>query len=300
MMKKKRLLTMMLCACLLLGSIAMPVQAAPKPRFVFVEEESVIKLQNDDGTWACSTWIDEFGHRYHTDENGALQTGWKEIDGQQYFFYCTGAIAVGWTTIGEDVYYFDGNGVMAKDTMINGCLVGSDGKLVKALDEEGNAQQKAVVESILASIITPEMTEEEKLRACYDYMVNAHTYHRTYETPTGDWTGTFTMEIMTTGQGNCYRFAAAYASLLKGLGHDARVATGKIGSSRGGLAPHGWTEVCIGDTWYIFDTEMQYATKGRKNYFFKTYETYPSKPIVREADWPVYLSGGGEREKDGV
>lgn len=288
-MKKRRFLSMILCACLLLGSIAMPVQAAPKPRFVYVEEENVIKLQNADGTWAVNTWIDEFGHRYHTDGNGALQAGWTDIDGRTYFFYSTGAMAVGWTALGEDLYYFDEDGALARDTVINGCQVGSDGKLSKTLDEEGNAKQKEVVESILASIITPEMTEEEKLKACYSYVVKTYSYKRTYETPTGDWTGTFGMEIMTSGQGNCFRFASAYASLVRGLGYDARVATGKIGSSRGGLAPHGWTEVCIGDTWYIFDTEMQYATKGRKNYYFKTYATYPSKPIVRDADWPVYL-----------
>lgn len=288
-MKRKRLMTMLLCMCLLIGSMTLPVQAAPNPRFVLVEEENVIKLQNADGTWAANTWVDEFGHRYHTDANGALQTGWQEIDGQTYFFYSTGAMAVGWTTVGTDIYYFDANGMLARDTAVNGCIVGSDGKLLKTLDEEGKAQQTAVVEGILASIITPEMTEDEKLRACYDYMVKSHSYKRTYETPTADWTGTFSLEILTSGQGNCYRFASAYASLLRGLGYDARVATGRIVSSRGGLAPHGWTEVLIGDTWYIFDTEMQYATKGRKNYYFKTYATYPSKPIVREADWPVYL-----------
>lgn len=275
--------------CLLLGSVALPAQAAPKPRFVFVEEENVIKLQNDDGTWAVNTWIDEFGHRYHTGENGALQAGWTELEGQTYFFYSTGAMATGWTTLGEDIYYFDADGVMARDAVINGCLVGSDGKLQKTLNEEGKGQQAAYVESILASIITPEMTEEEKLAACYNYIVNNSSYKRTYETPTGDWTGTFGLELLSTGQGNCYRFASAYASLLKGLGYDARVATGQIGSSRGGLAPHGWTEVCIGDTWYVFDTEMQFATKGRKNYYFRTYETYPSRPLVKEADWPVYL-----------
>ena len=105
-MKKRRFLSMILCACLLLGSIAMPVQAAPKPRFVYVEEENVIKLQNADGTWAVNTWIDEFGHRYHTGENGALQAGWTELEGQTYFFYSTGAMATGWTTLGEDIYYF--------------------------------------------------------------------------------------------------------------------------------------------------------------------------------------------------
>lgn len=286
-MKRKRLLTMFLCACLLLGSITLPVQAAPNPTFVLTSEG--IKLRNADGTWAANIWVNEFGHRYHTDENGALQTGIRELDGKVYFFYGTGAMASGWTTIGTDIYYFDADGVMAKDTVINGCAVGSDGKFLKVLDEEGKAQQAVIVENILASIITPEMTEEQKLRACYDYVINTTSYKRTYETPTADWTGAFGLELLSTGRGNCYRYAAAYASLVKGLGYDARVATGKIGNRKGGLSPHGWTEVLIGDTWYIFDSEMHDAKNGQKNYYFKTYETYPSKPLIKEADWPVYL-----------
>lgn len=285
-MRGKRFVTVILCMCLLLGT-ALPVQAASQGGFVATEEG--IKWQNADGNWAINSWVETNGHRYHTGENGALQTGMMDIEGQTYYFYGTGEAAVGWTTVGNDLYYFNANGAMAKNTSVNGCAVGSDGKLQKTLDESGNAKQTAAVNNILASIITPGMTEEEKLLACYNHVVNASSYKRTYETPTADWTGTFGWEILTTGEGNCFRYASAYASLLKGLGYDARVATGYIGNRKGGLSPHGWTEVRIGDTWYVFDTEMHDAKNGAKNYYFKTYETYPSKPLKKEADWPVYL-----------
>lgn len=286
-MKKNRLLAAIMCIGLFLGTAAMPVQAAPKGGFVLTEEGT--KWQNSDGTWAVNTWIESNGHRYHTGENGVLQIGMVKIEGQTYYFYPTGEAAIGWTTLANDLYFFDANGVLARDTAVNGCLVGSDGRLQKTLNEEGKAQQAAVVESILASIITPEMSEDDKLLACYNYVINASGYKRTYETPTADWTGQFSWEILSTGEGNCFRYAAAYASLLKGLGYDARVATGYIGNRKGGLSPHGWTEVRIGDVWYIFDTEMHDAKNGKKNYYFKTYESYPSKPLKKEADWPVYL-----------
>lgn len=285
-MRGKRFVTVILCMCLLFAT-ALPVQAAPQGGFVATEEG--IKWQNADGNWAINSWVEANGHRYHTGENGALQTGMMDIEGQTYYFYGTGEAAVGWTTIGNDLYYFNANGAMAKNTSVNGCAVGSDGKLQKTLDESGNAKQTAAVNNILASIITPGMTEEDKLLACYNHVINASSYKRTYETPTADWTGTFGWEILTTGEGNCFRYASAYASLLKGLGYDARVATGYIGNRKGGLSPHGWTEVRIGDTWYVFDTEMHDAKNGTKNYYFKTYETYPSKPLKKEADWPVYL-----------
>lgn len=286
-MKKNRLLATILCMCLFLGTVTLPVQAAPKGGFVATEEGT--KWQNSDGTWAVNTWIEANGHKYHTGENGVLQTGLIKIDEQIYYFYNTGEAATGWTTLGADCYYFDANGVLAQNTVVNGCTVGSNGKLQKTLDEEGKAKQSDVVAGVLASIITPGMKEEDKLLACYNYVINASGYKRTYETPTADWTGQFAWEILSTGEGNCFRYAAAYASLAKGLGYDARVATGYIGNRKGGFSPHGWTEVRIGDTWYIFDTEMHDAKNGKKNYYFKTYETYPSKPLKKEADWPVYF-----------
>ncbi len=286
-MRGRKLLSIFLCVCLFMGILSMPVQAAPKAGFLATEEGT--KWQNADGTLAVNTWVVANGKRYHTDVNGLLQTGLQTIDGQMYFFYATGEAATGWTTLGSDNYYFDANGVMALNTTVNGCLVDSTGKLIRTLDETGKAKQTDVVAGILAPIITPDMSEEDKLLACYNYVINTSGYRRTYETPTADWTGQFSWEILSSGEGNCFRYAAAYASLVKGLGYDARVATGFIGNRKGGLSPHGWTEVRIGDAWYIFDTEMHDAKNGKKNYYFKTYETYPSKPLKKEADWPVYL-----------
>ncbi len=287
-MKKNRnkLAAVLLCLCLCAGSTAY-VQAAPQYGFVATQEG--MRWLNADGTWAVNCWIEVEGIRYHVNEYGVLQTGLAVIDGQTYYFYETGAMAQGWVTLGSDVYFFNTDGMLQRNANINGCLVGNDGKLYKAVDADGRGQQAVIVQNILSSIIVPGMTEEQKLAACYNYVVNASSYKRTYETPAGDWTGTFALEILGTGQGNCYRYAAAYASLVKGLGYDARVATGVIGNRKGGLSPHGWTEVRIGGTWYIFDTEMQDATNGRKNYYFRTYADYPSRNLMKAVDWPVYL-----------
>ena len=63
--------------------------------------------------------------------------------------------------------------------------------------------------------------------------------------------------------------------------------TGQVKARRGGTTPHGWTEVKMGDTWYIFDTELQDALGG--NYYKKTYANYPTKPLIKEAEWEVYF-----------
>lgn len=147
-------------------------------------------------------------------------------------------------------------------------------------------QLEMLTSSILDSITTPEMTDGEKFVVCYQYILDSCSYKRSYDTPEGDWTKGYAIELLSTGRGNCYRYAAGLASLAEAIGYDAKVVTGEIGSRKGGMTPHGWTEVLIGDTWYVFDAVRQDASK-QKNYFGQTYETYPGKPIVKEQEWEL-------------
>ncbi|MCM1105126.1 MAG: hypothetical protein NC409_13605 [Clostridium sp.] len=253
-----------------------------------VQTDAGYRWMQEDGTYAADCWLYEYGLTYHLDEEGYIQTGITEIDGKKYYLYPEGKIARGWKVIEGDWYFFNFSGEMAVDTVVDGLLLGSDGKAVleggEVLPPRNELRQN--VDAILESIITPGMTEEEKISACYWYVANTYTYKRTYETPSGDWTGGFALEIMTTGQGNCFRFAAAFAYLVNELGYEAKVITGKIGTRSGGMTPHGWTEVKIGGEWIVFDTELQYAHKDR-DYYWKTYETYPSKPLEKQQEWPV-------------
>lgn len=261
------------------------VQASPG----FAMTDQGVRWVNDDGTWAYNCWLQGSGRRYHVDAAGNIQIGLQNIGGDTYYFMETGVMGTGWITIGNDIYYFNEEGKMQKNTSVNGCVLGADGRLQKAGTPGEATLQAQAVESILAAIIKPGMSDEQKLKACYNYMINASSYKRTYETPTGDWTGAYALDILTSGQGNCYRYAAGLAHLIKGLGYDARVATGQIAARRGGLTPHAWTEVRIGYEWYIFDCEMHDAKNGAKNYYQRTYENYPSKPLLKQAIWPVYL-----------
>lgn len=274
------------------GVSAQAVEPAA-PVYGFVRTEQGVIWMNGDGTCASDCWLEIGDMKFHMDKDGYVQMGLTEVDGKTYYLYYNGTMATGWLTIDGDLYFFGSDGVMAQDTVIGIYQFGNDGKLI-AVTEEADAEPKEksplelTVDTILAGIITPGMTEEQKIAACYQYVVNTYTYRRTYEKPAGDWTGAFAMEIMTSGQGNCYRYAAAFAYLLKGLGYETKVITGQIGRRGGGLAPHGWTEVLIGDSWYVFDTEMQYAN-GKKNYYWHTYNSYPSKPLIKQAEWAVHF-----------
>ena len=275
-------------AAVILGvfiGLCIPAQAKEKAVCGFVQEEKGVRWRNLDGTWAVDCWIDVLGRKYHTDRRGYIQVGLTEVDGKIYYLNPDGTLGVGLITIGEDTYFFQADGTMAVNVTIDGNQFGADGKLMGP--QMGNTTLAPILDSIIASVTTPQMTEEQKLAACYNYMINACSYKRTYDKPSGDWTWTYAVEILTTGQGNCYRYAAGFACLAKRLGFETKVITGQVKARRGGTTPHGWTEVKMGDTWYIFDTELQDALGG--NYYKKTYANYPTKPLIKEAEWEVYF-----------
>ena len=75
--------------------------------------------------------------------------------------------------------------------------------------------------------------------------------------------------MLSNGQGNCYRYASSFAYIARALGYEARVAVGTLGRS-----PHGWTEVLVGDTWYLCDANMQ-RNHPEWNSYLCTEATYP-------------------------
>ena len=162
---------------------------------------------------------------------------------------------------------------------------------VKWRDEKGNilepdTQIKKLVASILEVSTNGSQTQSKQLEAAFNYTVNALTYERKLDVPIGNWTESYATNALLSGKGNCYDYAAVFAYVAKGLGYESRVCAGKVESSLGGMTGHAWTEVKVGDKWYIFDTEMQDA-KG-SGYYKQTYESYPAKPLEKEVSWTVY------------
>ena len=143
-----------------------------------------------------------------------------------------------------------------------------------------------LVASVVEQCTTADMTQKKQLERCFDYFVKASVYERKTGAPQGDWIESYATDILLNGKGNCYNYASAFAYIALGLGYEARVCTGSVTSSLGGRTPHAWTEVKMGDNWYIFDTEMQRA-KG-SGYYKQTYESYPAGPILKEASYRVY------------
>lgn len=104
----------------------------------------------------------------------------------------------------------------------------------------------ALADSVLASILTDEMTPLEKVTAIYDY-VKGHVGYVSHSEK-GDWLKA-AYDGLTTGRGDCYTYANTSKLLLTQAGI-ANMDIAKIPAA----SNHVWNLVDIGDGWYHFDT----------------------------------------------
>lgn len=309
----KFLAGLIMAAVCTVASFAVPQEVVAKTEKTplgFVQTQTGISWMYTDGSVLKNNWLELNGLKWHFDANGNLQTGLVTVKNKTYLLFANGMVATGWQAIGDGIYYFNADGTMAKSTTIDGFKLGNDGKVqftqeqlaaVNASNQiaavttgipsnASNEKLAKVVSGVLGQIITPEMTDEQKLLACFNWVCDTTSYKRTYETPAGDFTGEYAMDIFTTHQGNCYRYASAFAYLAKGCGFDTHVVTGMIKSAKGGLTPHGWAEVSVNGGWYLFDPDMADAKPVYRNaMFMRTYENYPVKPLNPAATHPVHF-----------
>lgn len=125
---------------------------------------------------------------------------------------------------------------------------------------DGKVSKKA--QSILAKITTSKMTKAQKLSACWRYVTSGSNFSYWPKYPTltkTDWQKECALDMLTTGKGNCYSFACAFAALASEIGYSPNVICGRVSGTRDG-ASDGMTRHCwvtIGGAYY--DPEAQFA-----------------------------------------
>lgn len=126
-------------------------------------------------------WENINNNWYYFGQSGEMQTGWLNLNKTSYYLYDTGAMARGWINIDNSWYYLNDNGTLAKgwilsngdsyylnddtgkllvDTIINGYIIGKDGKKLglasnkelnkyndknKEKDNDKNSKEKIIV-----------------------------------------------------------------------------------------------------------------------------------------------------------
>ncbi len=236
-----------------------------------LDRQLVIPLYGDVTTahWAYYEIMEaSIGHRA---DPAAAEEIWVETDEDTLCF------APGPVFIGADLYYADEEGILVRDRTV-GCLTfGPDGRYTT-----GDAEADDLVHAILAEIVTEDMTQEDKLKAAFDYTRDSFSYLRrtdSYEPGATGWEVAEALTMLRTGRGNCYCYAGVLCLLARQLGYDAKAISGTCNWDP---RPHAWVEIEFDGEPYIFDAEMEMASKGK----YGEYHFYMLSYAIEDTLWP--------------
>ncbi|MEH7332797.1 NlpC/P60 family protein [Neobacillus drentensis] len=78
-----------------------------------------------------TSWVKDGDTWYYLDSNGKMKTGWLLSNNEWYYLGPSGAMLTGWIYSGSHWYFLNSDGSMAKNTTIDGYVIGSDGAWIK-------------------------------------------------------------------------------------------------------------------------------------------------------------------------
>lgn len=128
-------------------------------------------------------------------------------------------------------------------------------------------KEEKILKKHLNKIIDDDMSNYEKAKACYDYIIN-NTYYAY-----GGW-GNAIESVLENGYGTCTEYSYVYMAMMRYLGFDAKTVDGSTAMAAGGYGYHMWTEVNLNGNTYVFDPQVEDdMSNGKINYyrFCKTY-----------------------------
>lgn len=142
-----------------------------------------------------------------------------------------------------------------------------------------------LVDRILAKIITKGMTNSQKLKAIYDYIIANSSYEmriidydemmnfgdNAYLSDEDTITAYYAYLILSDGYGVCDNYASAFTVLARAVGFDCYSIGGNVAYSGGGYTGHKWNNIKVGNTWYEFDSQIEdkyNELNGYTSYFY--------------------------------
>lgn len=144
---------------------------------------------------------------------------------------------------------------------------------------------KVLLETV-ERITTPDMTEYEKAKAAFDYLIELTYFEKPIaldiwrirgggEKPS--YVENKCLSVLLYGLGECEDYAAALAMLLRTMGMKAEYVPGLTYSAEGPLVDHAWTVAEIDGVWYHLDSQLQDNVSRNRSisyrYFMKGDET---------------------------
>lgn len=135
-----------------------------------------------------------------------------------------------------------------------------------------NAKLDKLVQKVLASCTTSNMSTYEKVKAVYDYIIKHTTYQQNiisienvyafvgnspYLTYNDSFIAYDAYVLLSTGYGVCDNYAAAFTVLTRAIGLDSYRVGGQVESYSGGYTGHAWNNVRINGKMYVFDAQIE-------------------------------------------
>ena len=235
-----------------------------------------------DTHWAYWDMLEATTDHKFSKENGTEE--WTSFDKE------TTDLTPGWHNIGGRLFYVNEDKQFAHDTFIGSLELDHNGHYIT-----GSTELDALLASAVKSVVNDSMTQQQKLRAVYDYAKNTFGYLGigAADTSKSDWALTSATDMLKNHKGNCYSWAAAFTYLARQVGFDAQAIPGTGVSPKGSESVHAWTEITIDGTAYTFDPQIEsvYAKRYNENYdlFMKKYGEAVwgyKKPEVTEPETP--------------
>lgn len=133
--------------------------------------------------------------------------------------------------------------------------------------QAGPSYIEQVAKEIANGIVEPGMSEYEKAKAAFDYMI-INTY---LVDPVGldlwrirgdgreapSFVENRSLSVLLYGAGMCEDYAAAFTMLLRSMGIEAEYVPGLTYSTEGALVDHAWTVAKIDGVWYHLDCQLE-------------------------------------------
>lgn len=232
--------------------------------------------------------------RYYFQANGSACTSVAKIDGAYYCFsslgrlyrpgtnklitigkyrYCPdryGRCQTGWILVNKKLYYANGKGRIQKNKTVDGIKLKKSGE---ASTSSIAAKMKIKSLKVIADITKPDMTKEQKLEACWNYIVSRQFGYASMSPNLDekDWQKKFAYLMLTTRKGSCSSFACAFAALASAVGYDPVIIYGRVPGSRDqekdGYTRHCWVKI----DGKFYDPEAQFAGWMRGVYGYSQY-----------------------------
>lgn len=213
-----------------------------------------------DTHWAYLAMLEAVTEHEYTVTDG--QEKWTSFEKEEV------SLAEGWHTIGGELFHVNADKQFDRNTTIDGLDLDHNGRYTT-----GNAELDAMLTAAVASCVTDSMTQEERLRAVYNYAKETFGYRAVSEVDTSvdGWEITQALSMLEVGKGNCYSWSSAFTYLARKVGYNAKAIPGKSVSPTGNESVHAWTEITIDGTPYTFDPQIESVYAKRYNEHYDLY-----------------------------